>query len=684
METMLTKIPAQTPVKTTICGDGVVNGGVEQCDDGNNVNDDSCSNQCTTPTCGDGITQAGEECDDGNTNDNDACTNTCTNNVCGDGIVYAGVEDCDDGNTVDDDVCMGDCTLPKAPVCGNGIVESGEQCDDGNLIDTDSCTSLCANAACGDGFVQSGEQCDDGNGIDDDSCSNACTIPACGDGIKQANEQCDDGNSDNTDACTNACNNNVCGDGFVHNGVEECDDGNSINNDQCTNTCKTPFCGDGITQSNEQCDDGNAIDNDSCSNSCTTPVCGDGIQQAGESCDDGNIINNDGCTNSCNLPSCGDGILQNGEECDDGDGIDNNECTNVCTLPICGDNIIQTSAGEECDDGNDSNIDSCTNQCTISKCGDGIVHLSFGEECDDGNNVDNDGCSNSCKLPAGECPPSSPADQFGDLSNFNVYVKNDYTLYNSDVEGHLAAGGSCNLNNFGIGHTIAGTCSTRESNGLHTDALVCQGSITLQNGEVKGGHIYSTSISPFPLPPSTVESTCEYRTNVNAALNFPNSNSYLDSLSAGLFALAETVVPVVYSWGAVEISTAHSNLLVANVNADDINAAWSVTLLSSATTTPKGIIINVLGNGPLRFENMGFNNFQFNGVDFRKRTIWNFGGNQVIASGIGLPGTLLAPNADISATNGNFEGHVFAKSFNGQLETHWYPYEGCLPINLQA
>jgi len=34
-------------------------------------------------------------------------------------------------------------TLPPNPVCGNGIVEPGEECDDGNTADGDACPSNC-------------------------------------------------------------------------------------------------------------------------------------------------------------------------------------------------------------------------------------------------------------------------------------------------------------------------------------------------------------------------------------------------------------------------------------------------------------------------------------------------------------------------------------------------------------
>ncbi len=60
------------------CGDGKVQFALfEQCDDGNNVDNDGCTNACQLPRCGDGILQNGEKCDDGNNVDNDACSSEC-------------------------------------------------------------------------------------------------------------------------------------------------------------------------------------------------------------------------------------------------------------------------------------------------------------------------------------------------------------------------------------------------------------------------------------------------------------------------------------------------------------------------------------------------------------------------------------------------------------------------------
>ncbi|MEE2788188.1 MAG: SUMF1/EgtB/PvdO family nonheme iron enzyme [Myxococcota bacterium] len=141
----------EQPGATSVCGDGVVDRTHEACDDDNTLTETCeygeeactvCAADCTLQAgdvrfCGDRDVDAqdGEQCDDGNRIDSDQCTNACQNARCGDGIVGPG-EDCDGGAD-----CTVGCTL--AADCGNGTLERGEGCDDGNIVNGDGCSAAC-------------------------------------------------------------------------------------------------------------------------------------------------------------------------------------------------------------------------------------------------------------------------------------------------------------------------------------------------------------------------------------------------------------------------------------------------------------------------------------------------------------------------------------------------------------
>jgi len=367
-----------------VCGNGILEG-AEECDDGNRIDTDGCTNLCEVAECGNGRIEGREECDDGNLNNFDTCPSDCELPVCGDGV-REGTEQCDDGNHVNSDECPNTC---KLTFCGDGVREGKEECDDGNRNDFDACPNDCTVAICGDGVREGTEECDDSNKIDDDGCTNDCHVVRCGDGIVQPGEECDDGNRINTDACTDECHRSECGDGFVQDG-EECDDGNLINTDACTNACKRAVCGDKIIQEGEECDDGNKNNFDECPRDCLLAICGDDVWEGMEECDDGNNNNMDECPNDCELPVCGDGVREGREQCDDGNLVDDDACPNYCRLPVCGNGIPE--GREECDDGNGEVGDGCDAQCNSeSVCGNGIVE--DGEECDGG-----DSCSHECTV----------------------------------------------------------------------------------------------------------------------------------------------------------------------------------------------------------------------------------------------------------------------------------------------
>jgi cysteine-rich repeat protein len=101
----------------------------------------------TTPAaCGDGIAQGDEQCDDGNQLALDGCTE-CRIDTCGDGVINQNVHDsfleaCDDGNNTFGDGCRGDCLGVEA--CGDGLFDPAtERCDDGNNTNGDGCEANC-------------------------------------------------------------------------------------------------------------------------------------------------------------------------------------------------------------------------------------------------------------------------------------------------------------------------------------------------------------------------------------------------------------------------------------------------------------------------------------------------------------------------------------------------------------
>jgi len=114
---------------------------------------------------------------------------------------------CDDGK---DNGTAGHCNATctgRIPLCGNGILEPGEDCDNGVNDGTyGTCAPGCKLAAyCGDHLTNGPEQCDNGaqnvslTTYDKDGvglCTVACTAaPRCGDGIVEAafGEQCEGG-----------------------------------------------------------------------------------------------------------------------------------------------------------------------------------------------------------------------------------------------------------------------------------------------------------------------------------------------------------------------------------------------------------------------------------------------------------------------------------------------------------
>ena len=172
--------PAVNPGATDIAGNGI---------------DEDCDGQDSPTICGNGIVEFGEQCDDGNTDDNDGCSN-CQSYQDNDNDGYYADIDCDDNDAT---------VYPGAPELCDGIIND---CNTSSLsndeVDMDADGFTPCQGDCNDFDYTINPSANDiaGNGIDED-CDGQDTPTICGNGIVEFGEQCDDGNTDDNDGCSN-------------------------------------------------------------------------------------------------------------------------------------------------------------------------------------------------------------------------------------------------------------------------------------------------------------------------------------------------------------------------------------------------------------------------------------------------------------------------------------------------
>ena len=292
--------------------------------------------------------------------------------------------------------CGGGDDDPEA-VCGNGVIEAGEQCDGVNLNE-----QTCVTKGFGGGTLSCTANCK----FDTSGCTDA---PAdCGNGVIDAGEQCD-GTNLNEQTCESQ--------GF---------DGGTLS---CTTTCQfnttgctklPPECGNGEIDGDEQCDGANLNEQ-----SCETQGFDGGTLSCTAACQ----FDTTGCTTI--ESDCGNGVIEAGEQCE-GANLNGQNCkrqgfdegTLSCTADCQFDTsacitITKVGVGEPCTRDIECESDLCLTEviqgfpsgyCAAPCNGDG--------SCDDANAICVDVgeylCLRSCAPGGSDCRDAYNCEDLGE------------------------------------------------------------------------------------------------------------------------------------------------------------------------------------------------------------------------------------------------------------------------------
>jgi choice-of-anchor A domain-containing protein len=296
--------------------------------------------------------------------------------------------------------------------------------------------------------------------------------------------------------------------------------------------------------------------------------------------------------------------------------------------------------------------------------------------------------------------------QTGGSVNGSAVAGSHYTISNGSISGNLYSGGNITQTggsvqnvvaggNYGV--TYAGPNSAivggaySQTGGWTPGNVTVGGNATLSGGASVGGHVQvngnytqsggwvnggvthtGTYVGPsgqtHNTGPAVAIDTSSYTT---LPFSFTDAATYLTDQSSAWNALATTGT-ISGSSGQLLLTGLDASLNVFNLTASQLTTGFTFKLNVPAGSTT---LINVAGSSV----NLGPFGFEYTGAD-AEHVLFNLAGaTSVNMQGIGLLGTLLAPNADVNFVSGNIDGTLIARNLSGYGESHLHLFQGYVP-----
>lgn len=230
----------------------------------------------------------------------------------------------------------------------------------------------------------------------------------------------------------------------------------------------------------------------------------------------------------------------------------------------------------------------------------------------------------------------------------NLYSLSNIAVGNNSIAGGIAAVGDISGSSYAIGSGAYGNYS-----------VIAGGNFSYSNGTLAGGYYAAGATT---IAPNTNLSTTP--ASAAPAISFATTSANVSATSSAIGTLASTGKLTSNPWYAPEVTLSSGAGGAKSVEVFTMKASdfASITNLKSAldSSVTKTVIFNLSGNA--NWGNMGM------GVLNDYNVLFNFtDASSVTFNSIDVLGSVLAPNAVISGSNGNILGTVVAGDWNANL-----------------